>query len=169
MEEGYVLQQNATFHFNNILVDTKTDSTVLHITIYVNYSFYQYPESLTLQLQDDNSPFTSYFSFSSGNTTLTISFNDFDPDSAQDQLTIRRGIVNSREVPPGEYQAKHIATLRGRNDVSAHALLQEHTSNSTVIIRVTKSKLCRVKFIIHVCLKVLWLTQKCRFNTPPRV
>ena len=139
MEEGYILRQNATFHFNNILTNTKTDSSVLHITIYLNYSFYQISESLTLQLLDDNSPFTSYFRFSNGNTTEVIFFNDSDPDLMFDQLRITRRVVNWREVPAGEYRAQHIATLRGRAAIGA-ASFEEHTSNSTVIIRVTKSK-----------------------------
>ena len=134
MEESYILRQNATFHFNNILTNTRIGSSVLHITIYLNYSFYQIPESLTLQLQDDNSPFTSYFRFSNGNTTEVIFFNDSDPD----QLRITRRVVSWREVLAGEYRAQLIATLRGMAESGAS--FQEYTSNSTVIIRVTKSK-----------------------------
>jgi hypothetical protein len=138
VEEGYILRQNATFHYNNILTNTRTDSSVLRITIYLNYSFYQIPESLTLELLDDNSPFTSYFRFSNGNTTDIIFYNDSDPDDTRDQLRIARRVVNLREVPAGEYRAQLIATLRGRAGIGAS--LQEQTSNSTIIIRVTKGK-----------------------------
>ena len=140
MEEGYILQQNATFHYNNILTNTRADSSVLSITIYLNYSFYPIPESLTLELLDDNSPFTSYFRFSNGNTTEVIFYNgsESDPDHISDQLRIVRRVVTLREVPAGEYRAQLIATLRGRAGIGA--ALQEQTSNSTVIIRVTKSK-----------------------------
>ena len=137
MEEGYILQQNATFHFNNILTNARIGSTVLSFTVYLNTSFYQILESLTLELRDDNSPFTSYFSFSSGNTTEVIFFTDSDPDLTVDQFRVMRDVVKWREVPTGEYRALLFATLRGRAESGASFL--EHISNySTVIIRVTK-------------------------------
>ena len=140
VEEGYILRQNATFHYNNILTNTRVDSSVLAITIYLNFSFYPIPESLTSELLDDNSPFTSYFRFSNGNTTEVIFYNgsESDPDDTCDQLRIVRRVVTLREVPAGEYRAQLVATLRGRTEIGA--ALQEYTSNSTVIIRVTKSK-----------------------------
>ena len=64
--------------------------------------------------------------------------SESDPDDTRDQLRIERRVVTLREVPAGEYRAQLIATLRGRAEIGA--ALQEYMSNSTVIVRVTKSK-----------------------------
>ena len=147
MEEGYTLRQNATFHFNNILSNTRTGSSILRFTIYLNSSFFQAPGSLTLQLKDENSAFTTYFSFSTGTTTDVIFFNDSNIADTTDQLRVSRSVVNDqlrvsrsvvkvREAPTGEYQAQLIATVSSMAESELSP--QEHTDNSTVIIRVTK-------------------------------
>ena len=135
MEEGYILRQNATFHFNNILTNTRIDSSILYITVYLNNSFYQTSGSLILQLKDKNSPFTSYFTFSTGNTTEVIFFN-FGPNRADigDQLKVSRSIKYLNEAPVGEYTALLIATVKSR--AVGEESSQEITDNSTIIITV---------------------------------
>ena len=138
VDYGYTVKHNASFHFTNILSNTKINSNVLHFTVYLNNSLYQTLESLTLHLKDHD-VFTSYFNLSSRSAIEIIFFNTSNPENASDQLIVTRSIVYASEAPIGVYQAELIATVRGRtlNGINP----SENMDNATIVIAVTQSML----------------------------
>lgn len=140
VELGYTLRQNATTHFANILLDTKIYSSVLHFTIYLNNTYYETPESITFQLEDDER-FTSYFNLSSGSAIETMFFNTSNPDHTVDQLKVSNSIIYVNEAPVGDYQTQLIVTVRNRAETGNLPL--EDMENSTIAITVTK-RMCTI-------------------------
>ena len=127
VEEGYKLQLNSTIYYATISTDVRLNTVILRFTLCLNNSFYQTPNSVTLQLGSSNQ-FTSYFSLTNNGSLQTISFNDSDPEDTVDPLRVSGSIVYLSKAPVGEYQAIITATVDPQSD----------TETATISLTVTQ-------------------------------
>ena len=127
-------------YHSNVLTSSGADSNALQFAIYLNNTFFETPESLTLQIEDyGDSPFTSYFNLSSGSAMDTFYFNTSNPAHTVDQLKVSSSVVYVKEAPVGEYQAQLMAIVNVRR-AARNAVAPENLDNSTITISVTTSK-----------------------------
>ena len=118
VEVGYKLQLNSTIYYATISSDAQLNTIILTFTLYLNNTFYQTPDSVTLQLRNTNQ-FTSYFGFSSNRPIETVYFSNSDPDSVVDPLRVSRSVVYVNRAPAGEYQTTISATVNPQGDIQS--------------------------------------------------
>lgn len=118
VEEGYKLQLNSTTYHATISADVQLNTIILRFTLYLNNTFYQTPDSVTLQLGSSNQ-FTSYFSFANKGSLQIVSFNDSDPENDVDPLRVSGSIVYLNMASAGEYQAIITTTVMPQGDTES--------------------------------------------------
>ena len=117
--------------------EAQIGSSVLMFTLYLNNTYYQTPSSVAIQLNSGNQ-FTSYFTFSNGQTVDELSFSTSNPDHTVDPLKVSGSIIYTSKAPPGEYRATLIVSVVTREELGLSPRTDVQTS--TVIFTVTQGK-----------------------------
>ena len=132
----YKLQLNSTFYYANFSSDTRLNSTVLNITLYLNNTYYQTPESATFILGNINQ-FTSHFSFSNGQGVEPLTFTESSLELTDDHLKIPIRIIYLKEATPREYETVMVVIVKARE--AAGLIPYQDVQRSAVRFTVTKS------------------------------